>query len=104
MSSIAISIDLSKIDKTKFYIKPDGRKFLDIILIESKERKFDNDFMAVQGLPKSDRDAGVRGAILGNGKWLGQKPTHTQPPRSQHSVSPAPGNTTEEGQDSGLPF
>lgn len=101
MTVIAASINLSKVDKTKFFINKQGEKCLDVVLLESKERKFDNDFMVVQGLPKQDRDAGLKGAILGNAKYLGQ----AQAPKQEAKV--AGGLTvakTIEEDSSSVPF
>ena len=69
---IAGKIDVSKIDKTKLY-QGKTAKYLDIVLIPSKDNKYGDDYMIVQGVSKADRDAGVRGAILGNAKILGDR-------------------------------
>lgn len=67
---ITISIDLRKIDQSKCKSHPNGAKYCELIVMESRERKFGNDYFVVQGLSKADRDAGLKGAILGNGKNL----------------------------------
>jgi len=70
---ITASIAVNKVDKTKFFIKKNGDKMLDIVLIETPNSKYDNDYMVVQGTSKADRDAGKKGAILGNAKIIERK-------------------------------
>lgn len=65
---IKISIAVNKIDKSKFFLKKNGDKVLDMVLIETPNSKYDNDYMVVQDSTKEERDAGKKGAILGNGK------------------------------------
>ena len=78
---IAVSVDVSKIDKTKLHRGQKGT-YLDVILMP-RDDQYGNHYMAVQSLPKEDRDRGERGAILGNGKFLGEsrpKQDNTLPP------------------------
>ena len=65
--TILIKIDVKKIDRNKLF---EGKKgtYLDVILIPTPENQFGNDYMAVQGVSKEDREAGLRGEILGNAK------------------------------------
>jgi hypothetical protein len=102
MTVIAASINLSKVDKTKFFVNKHGEKCLDVVLIESKERKFENDFMVVQGLPKQDRDAGLKGAILGNAKYLGQAGAPKSETKVAGKLSVA--DTIAEDDGSSVPF
>jgi hypothetical protein len=67
---ITASIAVNKVDKSKFFTKKNGDKMLDIVLIETPNSKYDNDYMVVQGTSKADRDAGKKGAILGNAKII----------------------------------
>jgi hypothetical protein len=46
---------------------------LDLVLIETPNSKYDNDYMVVQGTTKEEREKGVKGAILGNGKIIESK-------------------------------
>jgi hypothetical protein len=70
---ITLSIAVNKVDKSKFFVHKNGNKMLDLVLIETPNSKYDNDYMVVQGLPKADRDKGEKGAILGNAKILERK-------------------------------
>lgn len=78
---ISVRVDVTKIDKARLYKGAKGT-YLDIVLMPSRDSKFGDDFMVVQSITKEEREAGQRGAILGNAKFLGQK----QPPSSK----PAP--------------
>ena len=60
-------INVNKIDKN--YLRKVGNAvYLDLVLIETPDSKFGQDYMVVQGIPKSEREAGKKGAILGNFK------------------------------------
>lgn len=73
MRLIAVKIDCTKIDKSKLFQGKNGAKYLDCLLQEVENDKFGNDFRVVQAVSKEERMAGTRGAILGNGKYLGAK-------------------------------
>lgn len=65
---IIVSIDLRKIDQSKCKSHPNGAKYCELVLIESPANQYGNAYMVVQGVSKEDRAAGIKGAILGNGK------------------------------------
>lgn len=85
---ITLRIDVTKIDKSKLF-KGEKGTWLDLVLIETPNNKYGNDYMVKQGLSKEDRDAGQDGAILGNGKVWGSK---------------AEAATAKDGGDDDLPF
>jgi len=68
---IKAKIDVKKIDKSKLYIGDKGT-YLDVTLLENRDGvdQYGNSFMIVQDVPKADREAGIKGAILGNAKIL----------------------------------
>lgn len=68
---ISGKIDVTKLDKSKFF---KGKKgiYADIVLIDTPNGEF-GDYMIVQGVSKEEREAGVKGAILGNAKVFGGK-------------------------------
>lgn len=66
---IKLKIDVTKIDKTKLYTGAKGT-YLDAVLIETKDNKFGDDYVIIQELSKEDREAGLKGAILGNARNL----------------------------------
>ena len=65
MEIISASLDVNKIDKTKFY---QGKKsnYLNIALIPTPESPYGNAYMVVQDVGREAREAGEKGAILGN--------------------------------------
>jgi len=67
---ITLKVDVSKVDKTLLFKGAKGT-YLDLVLFETEDDKYGNDFRVVQGVTKEARLAGVKGAILGNGKWSG---------------------------------
>ena len=75
---ITVKIDVTKIDKTKLFKGQKGT-YLDIVLIETPDNQYGDSHMAVQGLPKADRDAGQKGAILGNAKSFGNPAASAAP-------------------------
>lgn len=96
---ITISIDVTKLDKTKFKRitrkNGDPAVLVDIVLMP-REDDYGNDYMVVQGLPKEERDQGIKGAILGNGKIMGQRKRTIQ--------KPDPGAYQPPLEDSECPF
>lgn len=101
MSNIVAKIDVTKIDKSKLFKGTKGT-YLDVILIATSEDKYGNDFMVCQSVSQEDRRAGVKGAILGNAKYLGGAPrtqqAQTPPPQRQREPQPQSNNNGfEEG-------
>lgn len=87
---IAIKIDVTKINKDRLFVGKNGAKYLDAILIETPDSKYGDSHMIVQSVSKEERQAGVRGAILGNAKTLGGGNAERAPaPKPQHA-KPAP--------------
>jgi len=70
---ISISINVSKIDKAHLYEGKQG-KYLNLVLWETPDDTYGNDYRVVQGVSKEARASGVKGAILGNGKVVGKEP------------------------------
>ena len=83
---IRLKIDVTKIDKDKLFRGQKGI-YLDATLIETPNNKHGDDYMIVQDVGKQAREAGERGAILGNGKVVGQAPNPTIKPAPQSSNS-----------------
>lgn len=65
-----IKIDVSKISKSRLFKGAKGT-YLDCVLIESKNEF--SDFMIIEQVTKEEREAGVKGAIIGNGSYFGQQ-------------------------------
>ena len=64
---ITLSIDVNKIDKTKLIPGKKGT-YLNMVLFETPDDQYGNDFVVKQGLTKEERERGEKGVILGNGK------------------------------------
>lgn len=69
---ISVKIDVTKIDKSHLFDGKNGAKYLDVILIETPDNRYGNDYMAAQSVSKEAREAGEKGPILGNGKIVGK--------------------------------
>jgi len=83
-----LKIDVTKFDKQYFFEGKNGAKYADLIVFENREPdKYGNTHVVYQGVPKEARDSGVKGAIVGNGKIIGQKPADGQ---SRASTKPSP--------------
>ncbi len=77
---ISISIDVTKIEKERLFKGAKGT-YLDAVLIPTPNSEH-NDYMVVQSVSKEERENGVKGPILGNGKDIVKRdPTnHNTPP------------------------
>jgi hypothetical protein len=74
---IAINIDVKKIDKSALFIGKKGT-YLNMTLMENREGvdQYGNEGFIVQDIGMARRQAGERGAILGN--WKTVKPAQAQ--------------------------
>jgi len=69
---IAIKIDVSKIDRDRLYQGAKG-KYLDAtVFLNDEEGQYGDNGMITQSVSKEEREAGVKGNILGNVKILGE--------------------------------
>lgn len=93
MDIITAKLDVTKVDKAKLFPGKNGANYLDIVLIPSKSDKYGDDYMVVQSVTKEEREAGKRGAILGNAKILA----------SRQAARPEPKDAPTEESDS-VPF
>ena len=77
----SVKINLSKIDKDKlFKSEKTDAVYLDATIFwNDKPDKYDNDGFVVQDIGKQARDAGEKGAILGNVKQIETKPKESAP-------------------------
>ena len=95
---IKVKIDVKKIDNSKLFIGEKGT-YLDITLIENRDGidQYGNSFMVVQDVSKADREAGIKGAILGNGKVMQPRESAPKP-----STAKLPAGVKPESND--VPF
>ena len=69
MAIFKLKINLSKVDKAKLFNADSGAIYLDATLLtKDEDDQYGNCGMIVQDVSKADREAGVKGAILGNAK------------------------------------
>lgn len=84
-------IDVTKIDKGKLFPGKKGT-YLDIVLIDTPDNDY-GDFMIVQSVTQEERQAGKRGAILGNAKMIhsgqSRRPDSNTAPKPQPSQQPS---------------
>jgi hypothetical protein len=84
---IEISIDLTKINKSKITEK-EGKKYYNMVAIEKATDKYGNNWMVVEKQSKEERDNQIKAPILGNGKNFGWDESST--PSSSSSSQQAP--------------
>jgi predicted KAP-like P-loop ATPase len=65
---VTLKIDVSKIDKAKLF-KGEKGVYLNAVLLETPNSEY-SDYMIVQETTKEEREAGIKGNILGNAKEL----------------------------------
>ena len=82
---ITAKLNVTLIQKERLYQGEKG-KYLDIVLIDTPNGKY-GDYMVVQAVSKEEREKGVKGPILGNGKTVGAKRAAT-PAQSPNSTEP----------------
>lgn len=97
---IGIKLNVLKIDKARLF-KGEKGTYLDITLLENRDGpdQYGNDFIVVQDVTKEEREKGIKGAILGNGKIRGQKATSkpAAPAPSRYPTKAAPEEENLDG-------
>lgn len=103
MNNISVKIDVKKISKQHLFQGSKGT-YLDLLLIARKDGpdQYGNDFMAVQSVSKEEREAGVKGPILGNAKVMGSKPSIPRPAPKKRTA-PVPVTQPQDADDE-VPF
>ncbi len=91
MKTIAVNLDVKKIDKTKLYVGKKGTYLDAVVFLKDEADEYGNHGFIVQSVTKEEREKGVKGEILGNVKILG----NAQP--QQDKAQP-------QKDDDGLPF
>lgn len=79
MQVINAKIDVSKIDKSRLYKGAKGTYLSVTIFLKDEEDQYGNHGMIVEATTKAERDAGMKGAIIGNVQLTGAKPTAQEP-------------------------
>lgn len=99
--AISLKIDVSKIDKEKLFKGTKGTYLDAVAFIDTEtETQYGDHGMITQSVTKEEKDKGVKGAILGNGKiiWRDEGSASTAAPQAP-AVAPA-----GDGLDEDIPF
>lgn len=78
--TILLKLDVTKIEKSRLFKGAKGT-YLDLILVASTNSQYGDDYMCFQSVSKEEREAGTKGPILGNGKFMPRKQDAPRPPR-----------------------
>ena len=84
---LGLNINLGKVDKGALFQGKTGTWLGMTILLKQERDEYGNDGMIVQDIGKDRREAGERGEILGNAKWV-SKPEGAAPSASVSVQAP----------------
>jgi len=100
---LKLKIAVDDIEKARLFT---GSKhtYLDAtVLLKDEDDQYGNSGMIVQDVTKEEREAGVRGAILGNAKWMGTDrpggapaPVSNDPGAAYHAANAASNQGSED--------
>lgn len=79
-TNIAIKIDVKKIEKSHLYSGEKGTYLDAVIWMKDEVDQYGNIGMITQSVSKEQRAAGVKGAILGNVKYMANMATPAATP------------------------
>ena len=100
MGSIGVSlkIDLNKVDRNKTFKGKNGAEYLDVTAFINldEEDQYGNNGMLTQSVNKEDKQAGIKGAILGNSKVFWSSTPKEQPAPPAPDFSQAGGDPSSE--------
>lgn len=99
---ITVKVDVTKIDEARLFKGAKGT-YLDLILIETPNGEY-GDFIVKQSVTKEEREAKLQMPILGNAKWLGQRPAEAGAQSSRPAVAERPTQAADETLDDSIPF
>jgi hypothetical protein len=94
---LSLKIDVTKIDKARLFTGAKGTYLDCVVFLKDEPDQYGNIGMITQSVSKEEREAGTKGAILGNARKIGV----SQPANS--TAVPAAGNS-EFAEPSDLPF
>ena len=106
---IAIKIDVTKIEKERLFEGKTGAQYLDaVVFVNDEAGQYGDNGMVTQSVSKDEREAGVKGNILGNVKILGtfdDKPQAQASNNHQQAGHPMPqGAATAAADGDDIPF
>lgn len=96
--TILAKIDVTKIEKARLFRGAKGT-YLDLVIIEKKSDY--GDFMICQSVTKEEREKGIKGPILGNGKYA-----RRSAPSAAENLTSTPDNSgaANNGVDEDVPY
>lgn len=101
-----LKIDVKKINKALLF---EGEKgvYMDLTLMDNRDGcpdQYGNDGFIIQDVTKQRREAGEKGPIIGNWKYIGQRPTtqNGAPPPSKTATADSLDEFQEDSDD--MPF
>ena len=97
MAIINLKINIDLIEQARLYPGNKGRYLDAVLFLNDQPDQFGNHGMIVQQVSKEEKEAGVRGPILGNAKMLGVK-TAQEPaaPPKPLAAAPAPAKAAKQ--------
>ena len=96
MQYLKVQIDVTKIDKKRLYKGKKGTYLNGLIVLRDEKDKFGNDGFISESVSKEEREAGVKGTILGNVSYIFKEGK----PKSKPEPEPEP----DLSEDDDLPF
>jgi hypothetical protein len=92
MQPIKLKIDVKKINKERLYKGQKGTYLNAVLFLSQHTDDYGNHGMIVEDITKEERDAGVKGDIIGNAKLLMPNPS----PAQQQQKAPPPQQNNQE--------
>ena len=103
MLGVSLKIDVTKIDKARLFPGAKGTYLDATVFIDvDNPDQYGNNGMITQSVSKEEREAGTKGAILGNSKVFLKKGGDSQPQASPNQGTPPPIMGSVD--DSDIPF
>jgi hypothetical protein len=104
---ITLKIDVDKVLMDHLYQGKKG-KYLDVVLFNTPDNQFGNDYVVKQDLPREVRDAGTEAPILGNARVFepngGDTNQSVGAPSMNGNTTPPPPAFGQPTNNNGLPF
>ena len=75
---ISLSIDVDKLDVKRLYKGKKGKYLSATLFLKEETDQYGNNGFIVESITKEEREAGKKGTIIGNAKFMagGSKPAH----------------------------
>jgi len=77
---VTLKIDVTKIDKARLFAGQKGTYLDAVLFLDTDADDYGQNGMITQSVSKEEREAGTRGAILGNAKIIGGGTPEPQTP------------------------